>query len=496
MQITMKRLLLVIIGSLCGVFFLVAATGLFYLFPRSSRAASGSFVLKIATQGHHREGDRVTAAIDFYNGPGKTNSEPKTVLTYQGSSFTAAIELPSDFRYQDRYGLFVKPEKHVGRVFCNPELTGTSCTQPGFTFLNNGSVVDLSRHVFYAGDIPPMNGKVDAQDISLIMRDLGKIASGEAATDVNNDKITDIVDYSLALFSLAAQKKDDEVHLVSPQAPSPTFSLYPSETPVPSPTVVPTVKPTVQPTLSPTPVPPTPTATAIPTPTGTPAPTLTPTPTPLPRLGKNCTNGTTKVTKSINSGWNLDVLRIPYGRSQYQCVPVEAVVLHWSDSATFLGNQATWDTLNSRNIVCGLAIDDKETRQMSNFYDDKVTWEGCSSLENSINIEINGTEFDLWYDANCHIVNPATNPALAAGELQQAKQKIASQYGISTTVLKWEDQKYEDIMVAQEKRVLDAVRYLLAYYNISKDKVTGHFKLTTSKVDPGPRFLDCIKKKL
>ena len=109
---------------------------------------------------------------------------------------------------------------------------------------------------------------------------------------------------------------------------------------------------------------------------------------------------------------------------------------------------------------------------------------------------MNGTQFDLWYNKSCDIMNPTANNALASGDLLAAKQQVAAQYGISVNVLDWENPRYVDIMKAQEKRLLDAIHYLFLYYNIPEDQVTGHFKLTSSKIDPGPRFLDCIKKKL
>lgn len=460
--------------------------------PHRTKAAGRSVTFSIKLQGDRKAFSTMKAQVDIYGGPQRVASDPALVFTETNGTFSGIMPLPADFNFAGFYAVYIKPEKYTGRIFCKTDVAGKACNVPQMIFNANGTALNLGSAVFLGGDIAPGNGKVDAQDISLVMKNLGKMNA--PATDINNDGITDVVDYSLVLYSLGQNAVDDPIRLTAPltATPSPTFSLYPSEAPAPSATPSVTLIPsatTVPPTHTPTP-------TVTPSPTPTPTPTGTPTPTPLPQLGKNCVNGTAKVAKSINPDWTLDVLRIPYGRSQYQCVPVENIVLHWSDSATFLGNQATWDTLNSRNIVCGLAIDSKETRQMSNFYDDKVTWEGCSPLVNSINIEINGTEFDLWYDNSCTIVNPAHNPALAAGELQKAKQLVASQYGISTSVLNWEDQKYEDMMKAQEKRVLDAVRYLLAYYHITKDKVTGHFKLTASKPDPGPRFLNCIIKKL
>ncbi|OGK73051.1 hypothetical protein A2446_02645 [Candidatus Roizmanbacteria bacterium RIFOXYC2_FULL_38_9] len=135
---------------------------------------------------------------------------------------------------------------------------------------------------------------------------------------------------------------------------------------------------------------------------------------------------------------------------------------------------------------------------MSNFYDDKVTWEGCSALDNAINIEINGTQFDLWYNKACQIVNPTSNNALSSGELEKKKQETATEYGISPNVLDWENERYVSIMEEQEERVLSAIQYLFMYYDIPKENVTGHFNVDsgTGKPDPGPRFLECIKKKL
>ncbi len=490
----MKRLIPYTFSLVACVFFFLLAVILFSRLALSSKASDGSVTLRILTQGIHRQGDTLKARIIFYNGPEKTFEEQAVPFAFVSGAFQATVSFASGFNYADRYALFVKPEKHAARIFCNDQLTGKTCTTPYFAFLEKNNTVDLTPHVFLAGDIPPGNGKVDAADMSMIMRDLGKMASGEASTDVNNDKITDVVDYSLALYSLAQQAQDDTVHLTR-YTPSPTASPSATVTPAPS------LKPTVPPSATPAPPAPTPslkpTATPPPpTPTRVPTPTVPPTPTPLPKYGKNCTNGTAKVTKPLNPKWNLNVLPVPYGHSQYMCVNASNVVLHWSDSPNFLGNGATWGALNSRNRLCGLAIDDKETLQMSNFYDDKVTWEGCSTLDDAINIEINGTMFDLWYDGKCNIVNPKNNKALAAGELEQKKQQIANQYGVSSSVMDWENERYVAIMEAQEKRVLDAVRYLLLFYDIPKEKVTGHFKVSPGKIDPGARFLDCIIGKL
>src|SRR3989339_31817 len=376
-----------------GLFILLLLIVYFVSLPLKSRASAGTITIKIQAQGNHKDNDQLGAQIDFYNGPDKVYEEPNATFTYLNNTYTTDIVLPSDFNYQDRYALFIKPEKHQGRIFCTTQVTGSICTVPQFIFFANGNSIDLSPFLSYAGDVLPANGKIDALDMSLIMKDLGKTALEAQSTDLNNDQIVDVVDYSLALYSLSHNISDDQIKLIAP--PPITSSIQPitpTDTASPSPTLAST--PTPSPSVAPSP---------IVTPTLLPSPTPLPTATPIPRLGKDCVNGTDKITQSINSDWELNVLPIPYRdtNSQYRCVPAEHIVLHWSGSSSFRGNGATWGTLNTRNRMCGLAIDNKEILQMSNFYDDKVTWEGCSALDNAINIEINGTQFDLWYNKAC-----------------------------------------------------------------------------------------------
>lgn len=453
--------------------------------PLRSKAAEHTLSLRVRVQGNHKENDRMTSRIDFYNVREKKHIYPGVVFTYKDGSFLAQIPLKSDFDYADFYALYIKPDKFTGRIFCSKEKTGSNCTSPEMYFTASGSTLDLTGFMFLAGDIPPGNGKVDAADMSAVMKELGKTAT-DSPTDLNSDGITDVTDYSLALYSLSQSASDDEIKL---SLPTPTVSpTLPTQTPTATPSATPSTTATPAPTTTPLP-------TATPKPTATPSPTTPPTPTPIPRIGKNCVNGATKVNVSLHREWDLNVLPPSYGYKEYRCVNASSVVLHWSDSPNFLGNSATWGALNGRNRLCGLAIDDKAVLQMSNFYDDKVTWEGCSTLDDAINIEINGTMFDLWYNNDCKIVNPSSNPALAAGELQKAKETIAAQYKVSPSVMDWENPRYEEIMRKQEERVLGAVRYLLMYYNIPKDKVTGHNKVA-SNPDPGERFLQCIKKKI
>ncbi|MFA5136616.1 MAG: hypothetical protein WC489_04450 [Patescibacteria group bacterium] len=246
------------------VFILLVATS-----PLRSRAASNTLSLKIKLQGVRKELDKVKVHIDFYDGPNKVSEEPEVIFTYENGIFSGDIVFASDFDFNKRYALFIKPEKHIGRVFCNSQLTGTQCTTPQFFFLATGSSYDLTSQIFLSGDVPPSNGKVDAQDMSLIMKDLGKVSSESAATDINSDGITDVVDYSLAFYSLSNNAIDDIVNLTAP-----TDTPTPTQIATPTATLTPTMPATPSPTLQPSP-----TVTVVPsvTPTPTVRPTLTPT---------------------------------------------------------------------------------------------------------------------------------------------------------------------------------------------------------------------------
>ena len=84
--------------------------------------------------------------------------------------------------------------------------------------------------------------------MSLIMKNLGKLTTNTTQnTDINNDSITDVVDYSLALYSLKNNAVDDVINLTAPIQP--TVTLQPTATPSITPTPAPTRTPTPTPTL-------------------------------------------------------------------------------------------------------------------------------------------------------------------------------------------------------------------------------------------------------
>lgn len=252
--------------------------------PHSTKAASNMLHITLKMQGTYKNLSKVKVAVGFYNGPTKAYDQPTVDFVAMNGVFESDIPLSADFSFSQPYALFIKPDKYSGRVFCLEKVTGATCTVPSFRFMQSGSSVDLTDSVFYGGDVNPANGKIDAKDLSDVMAALGKMQSGETAqTDINSDGITDVVDYSLTLYSLSQNIADDPINLtVGPTfAPSPT--LAPSVTKAPTPTTAPSVTP--KPTIFHSP---TPTASPSATPKPTAKPSVTPTKAPTPTTKPSC----------------------------------------------------------------------------------------------------------------------------------------------------------------------------------------------------------------
>lgn len=246
--------------------------------PQRSKASVNTLSLKIKIQGTYKAFDKIKARVAFYDGPDKTSEEPEVEFIYQSGVFNGDVAFQSGFNFAKPYALFIKPVNFVGRVFCSAELSGDKCKTPAFFFLTSGSTADLTSQTFLGGDLTPPNGKVDAQDLSYIIKNLGKVMSDTTQnTDLNGDGITDVVDYSLAFYSLSNNAEDDKIELTAPAQPTatPEATVTPSVTPALSPTAG--LTPTAG--LSPTPSP-TPTGSLSPTPIPTVDPLVTPSPAP------------------------------------------------------------------------------------------------------------------------------------------------------------------------------------------------------------------------
>jgi len=225
-----------------------------------TRAAEKTILLTLTLQGERQLTSRAKVKIILYSYGGFNKTIDNVELAYQqNKTFQGAVPLDATFDYSKPYALFVKPVNYLGKAFCSETVSGTDCTTPQFIFSAGGSSVNLSKTMLLAGDTKPGDGKVDAGDMSRIIANLGKPA-GDGSTDMNNDGITDVTDYSLAFYSLSLSIKDDTVNLTGTAptptgapttAPSPTGAATPTLSPTPSPTGAPTATPT--PTPSPTP---------------------------------------------------------------------------------------------------------------------------------------------------------------------------------------------------------------------------------------------------
>lgn len=272
--------------------------GFIYLFQNyhssSTKAQENAISFRIKLQGECYSQTAVKTNVAFYKAAGKVKEFTDVTFVCQADkTFDGAVTLDSTFDYNALYAVYIKPNKYFGKLFCSDTISGKDCTSPQFIFKKSGSAIGLLTKFFSGGDIDPANGRVDAYDMSKIMSHLGK--STDPTTDINNDGMTNTLDYSLALYSLGNNISDDAITLIVPPTPSPTNVATPSPTltitpaptfAFPTATPVPTITPTPSPTKTPTPTPtktPTPTPTHTPTPSPTPTPTATPTPTPIPK---------------------------------------------------------------------------------------------------------------------------------------------------------------------------------------------------------------------
>lgn len=236
-----------------------------------TRAAGPELNLKIKLQGDfiNIANPPIKAVVSLYTAEAKIKEFADQSLIQENQN-VFSIRLPlSDIDLTKIYAVFIKPEKYLGRLFCSQTVVGVDCHSPQLIFSNNQNDIDLSQYIFLSGDLKPFDGKVSAYDLSIIIRDLGKIASPSADTDINFDGYTDTQDYSLALYSLGQNAVDDPINFVLLSVtPTPIAPVTPTQSAV---------------TNTPTPTAITPTSTTVPThvPTATTAPMSSPTPIPL-----------------------------------------------------------------------------------------------------------------------------------------------------------------------------------------------------------------------
>jgi len=225
-----------------------------------NRAAGNQLDIKIKLQGEY---DKIINAtfktkVALYSGSGLVKEYADQSLTKDNlSTFKLTLDT-TGLDLNQTYAIFVKPDKYLGKLFCSPTSYSANCKTPQIIIPSGTSTLDLTQDLFFSGDIAPQDGKIAADDISKIVKQIGKTSTGYQETDINSDGVVQTVDYSLALYSLSKNYVDDVV----PSAwivltPSPTIVGNPTTTPIPTLTA-PTATSTPTPTIS------TPTATVAP----------------------------------------------------------------------------------------------------------------------------------------------------------------------------------------------------------------------------------------
>lgn len=336
-----------------------------------SRANDAHINVIINLQGKRVLGATMNAKVEIYSNTGLVSQDTVRFEYKSTGLFHGSVAVPSASETSN-YALFIKPEKYIGQLFCSENLIGPNCKTPAFSFKNGTNIINLRENTFYAGDIAPADGKINAQDLSIVLSKLGEKNSFE--TDINNDFVTNSIDYSLVLQSIGKNLQDDTLFAFA----SPTKTAEPTETLEPSATSEPTNVPTpTVPAPQPTnPVLPTstPKPTQKPTPTilPTPKPTLKPTPTPkpAPNGGKCITHVTGKVyIKAPIIGKQCRIL----DETSYYCVSNE------SDCTVNKCIQVTKDAIKASTNSCsnGLASFDESSPISCS-----VTFEAATNCQN------------------------------------------------------------------------------------------------------------------
>jgi len=210
----------------------------FKYFSRT-KAQNTNFKIKIKLQGDFQKINKkeYKALIIFYNPYEKVYefSEKKFVFL-ENNYFITNLSIPN-FNFDNIYSLFIKPEKFLGKVFYNYIFEKNSENQE----------INISQEYFYAGDIYPFDGEINSQDLSKIFKNLGK---NEETTDLNQDGITGVQDYLVALYNLKNNIKEETINLQPKPTNTPTTTSTPTNTPTTTSTPTNTPTTTINPTIT------------------------------------------------------------------------------------------------------------------------------------------------------------------------------------------------------------------------------------------------------
>lgn len=208
---------LALLGAIMGFVFLFQTYRSY-----ASHAYENGTIITIKLQGELPQYGTIKARVTLYKSLGKVKEYENVVFTSTvNKTFEGVIAFDPLFDYNALYALYIKPVNYFGKLFCSTSVNGKNCTAPQVLFSKSGNSLDLTNTVFSGGDIYPVNGQVDAEDMSRIITNLGK---NEVSTDINGDGITSTIDYSLAFYSFNNGVRDDAYTLAIPWAPTITIT--------------------------------------------------------------------------------------------------------------------------------------------------------------------------------------------------------------------------------------------------------------------------------
>lgn len=154
---------------------------------------------------------------------------------------------------------------------------------------------------------------------------------------------------------------------------------------------------------------------------------------------------------------------------RHSCVVPQMFVVHWSGSWTTA--QDTFNTLNTNNRSCQLAIDENTSLQMLDFYRTSIQKGWCAGgiwNDLSINFEISGVYFD-------EVMINKGDPA--------------------RVTLNPDHPRYGKLKAETDKSIALAC-FAVQYYNIGKWMVGGHYEIQVGKSDPGHQYLAYFKRRM
>lgn len=184
----------------------------------SSSSAGGtttSVNMKLKFQGILSEPSNKTMQVKVTAVAGYGTTYPSAAtFTAQGAIWSGAVTFPNPRVGENtNFYMLVKGPKHVQKKICDEEpaedSVGAYSCQNGEITLESGMTLDFSGITLMAGDLPTQDGIVDSYDLSLVRNNLNKTDEDILnVADVNLNGRVDAQDYSLIIQTLSIRPDD------------------------------------------------------------------------------------------------------------------------------------------------------------------------------------------------------------------------------------------------------------------------------------------------